>query len=144
MFSKSIIVMSSVLYCQRSLVRCRDDMAQEVDKFVAVLELNKDTVSLWALLFTTFGDASYTLSKNREEKLRLPTNQPLSADIIKVKTHTTEEMEKLTAEMDFCDEHKFIQLRDNLVARLTLFNARHGGEPSRLFMKNSGRKEFLN
>ena len=36
----------------------------------------------------------------------------------------------------FCvwDKHSYVNLRDAVVARLTLFNARRGGEPSRLLL----------
>ena len=37
--------------------------------------------------------------------------------------------------MAFWDKHRFVELRDCVVSRLTLFNARRGGEPSRLFIK---------
>ena len=105
----------------------RDDLAEQIDRFVAVLELNKETI---------FGDASYVLTKNREEKLRLPCSQPLDDDIMKVKCHTLKKMNQLTNDMAFYDEHVYAELRDNVITRLTLFNARRGGEPSRLFAKN--------
>ncbi len=108
-------------------IQDQDDLAEGIDKFVAVLEFNYHAV---------FGDASHALFKQREEKLRLPSNQPLEEDIKKLKDHTVKNISELSNDLNFIDEHVYAKLRDNVVTRLTLFTARRGGEPSRLFVKN--------
>lgn len=105
-----------------------DDKAADIDKFVAVLELTQNAV---------FGDAAYKLHKTREEKLRRPSAQPLEKDIKTLRDYILQRIREITSDK-FCvmDSHRFVELRDCVVARLTLFNARRGGEPSRLFIKN--------
>lgn len=101
-----------------------DEAAAEVDKFIAVLELNKDFL---------FGDATYAINKNRQVKLRKPEEMPLEVDMEKLRTHTVDEVEgMINDEFTFTDAHNFRKLRDLTVTRLTLFNARRGGEPCRL------------
>ncbi|XP_070181181.1 uncharacterized protein [Littorina saxatilis] len=63
-----------------------DEAAAEVDKFIAVLELNKDFL---------FGDATYAINKNRQVKLRKPEEMPLEVDMEKLRTHTVDEVEVL-------------------------------------------------
>ncbi|XP_033114799.1 uncharacterized protein LOC117115204 isoform X2 [Anneissia japonica] len=110
------------------LMEDKDVLADEVDKFVAVLDLNKNIM---------FGDATYTLNKQREEKLRRPSAQPEEEDIKKLKHHIIKRMyDIVTNDFEFFDIHKFVELRDCVVARLTLFNARRGGEPSRLLISH--------
>nr|XP_054753532.1 uncharacterized protein LOC129259256 [Lytechinus pictus] len=105
-----------------------DDKAADIDKFVSVLELTHNAV---------FGDAAYKLHKTREERLRRPSAQPLDKDIKTLKDYILQRIRQITNDK-FCvmDSHRFVELRDCVVSRLTLFNARRGGEPSRLFIKH--------
>lgn len=100
----------------------QDSEAEQIDKFTAVLNLQHNNV---------FGDATYYLHRNREEKLRRLNGQSLESDIKRLREYTTGRIDELV----FIDKHHFVELRDCIVARLTLFYARHGGEPSRLFIK---------
>nr|XP_054761399.1 uncharacterized protein LOC129267799 [Lytechinus pictus] len=105
----------------------KDNEADQIDRFTAVLDLQHNQI---------FGDATYHLNKRREEKLRRPSGQPLEADIKAVRDYTTSRITKLLEDtLAFWDRHRFVELRDCLVSRLTLFNARRGGEPSRLYIK---------
>lgn len=91
----------------------------EIDLFLSVFEYMKDFV---------FGDASYTLNKQRQIKLRKPSSLPVEEDIKKLKDYVVGRIVELTDELDFIDNHKFIELRDATCTRLTLFNGRRGGE----------------
>ncbi|PIK43850.1 hypothetical protein BSL78_19292 [Apostichopus japonicus] len=106
------------------LIGNEDDKATELDKFMGVFELNHNYL---------FGDASYAMHKNRNEKLRKPESLPQEEDICKVREYTMSRMSSMMAETySVFDSHVYIELRDLLVSRLTLFNARRGGEPCRL------------
>lgn len=80
-----------------------------------------------------FGDAIYEVTYNRQVKLRKPQELPLQEDVAKVRQHT---ISSLTRIMDdpylSWEPGNFTQLRDLAVTRLTVFNARRGGEPARL------------
>ena len=104
-----------------------DEGAKDVANWVVVLELHKDLI---------FGDAQYNLNKSREEKLRRPQRQPLNEDLQKIRVHSMQVIHELGSTGDLMDSHKYVELRDTLVCRLTLSNARRGGEPSRLKISN--------
>ena len=110
------------------LIDDQDEKSSDVANWVVVLEMNKDLI---------FGDATYAISKNREETLRRPQRHPEEEDLQKIRRHTLKRIG------DLCEPskaalsvHEFVELRDCLVCRLTLFNARRGGEPCRLTVKN--------
>ncbi|KAJ8048441.1 hypothetical protein HOLleu_00761 [Holothuria leucospilota] len=96
-----------------------DDEASEIDKFVAVLELNHDFI---------FGDATYQINNNRQRNLRKPAALPLEDDVNKLRNFTLENIASLTSDSFIVwDSHNFKKLRGLTVSRLTLFNARRGG-----------------
>lgn len=109
------------------LIDDQDTQANDVANWVIVLDINKDLV---------FGDASYKLNQAREEKLRRPEQHPEDDDIKKIRRSTLNTINEQgnASEEDFTT-HSFVALRDALVCRLTLYNARRGGEPSRLRIK---------
>ena len=104
----------------------KDAEATEIDKFVDILNLNHNYI---------FGDAEYLLQKGRKVKLRKPQRLPQEGDVQRVRTYTIESVKRLlNDEYLQWSAHEFIKLRDLIVCRLTLFNARRGGEPSRLHL----------
>ncbi|PIK40701.1 hypothetical protein BSL78_22456 [Apostichopus japonicus] len=106
------------------LVKHEDKEAEEIDRFVAVLELNYNFV---------FGDATYQINKNRQTNLRKPAALPVEEDIQKLRKFMLSTIRSMTEdEFLIWDSHNFRKLRDVIVSRLTLFNARRGGEPCRL------------
>ncbi|XP_030840614.1 uncharacterized protein LOC115923643 [Strongylocentrotus purpuratus] len=106
------------------LVSRLDEDASEIDKFVEILDLNQNLI---------FGDAHYEIQKNRQVRLRKPAELPLEADIEALKTYTQKKVtEIISDEFLVWDSHTFVELRDLTCSRLTLWNARRGGEPSRL------------
>ena len=101
-----------------------DEMAAELDKFQEVLSLNYNLV---------FSDATYNLNRRRQIKLRRPEELPSEDDVAKLKEYTIQQTEKLLQDkFRVWDPHAFAELRDLTVSRLTLFNARRGGEPARM------------
>ncbi|PIK51101.1 hypothetical protein BSL78_12013 [Apostichopus japonicus] len=102
-----------------------DEKASEFDMFCEVFQLNKDFI---------FGDATIdALNRNRQENLRKPEALPLEADLKKIKAFTVDTISSMLSDCyKVWDSHAFKELRDLTVSRLTLFNARRGGEPSRL------------
>ncbi|XP_072042710.1 LOW QUALITY PROTEIN: uncharacterized protein [Amphiura filiformis] len=110
------------------LIDDEDKKSNDIANWVVILEINKDMI---------FGDAEYNLSKNREDKLRRPQTHPEEEDLQKVRSYTMKKISELgVLSSEVFDKHDFVELRDCLVSRLTLFNARRGGEPSRLKLKN--------
>ena len=80
-----------------------------------------------------FVRSSYRLNMNRQERLRRPQELPDEADVGKLKDYTTTRISDMLADKYMLwDGHPFAELRDLAVSRLTLFNARRGGEPARL------------
>jgi len=109
------------------LIEDREDKAKDVDNFAALLSLK------WSALF---GDAEYQVVTDRQERLRKPARLPSEESIAKVRNYTLQSINELTSQAYlFWSAAEFNQLRNLLVSRLTLFNSRRGGEPSRLLMK---------
>lgn len=74
-----------------------------------------------------FGDATYHVNQRRESKLRRPVEMPDERDLKKLRHFTLERIEQLVEDnFEFCDIHKYTELRDLLVCRLTLYNMHRG------------------
>ena len=109
------------------LIECKDDQAEHVQKFLDVLDMKKHFI---------FGDADYVIDKNRQRNLRKPTNLPAEDKIAQVKDHTIKEIAKLMENpLTVWSSHAYVRLRDLVICRLTLYNARRGGEPARLLLE---------
>jgi hypothetical protein len=108
------------------LVKNLDNEAAEVDRFLEVLALNESII---------FGDAIYAINKGRQTKLRRPEQLPGDDDVQTLRDYTVNSMSKLINDQYLLWTSKeFVCLRDLAVSRLTLFNARRGGEPARLLI----------
>jgi len=95
-----------------------------VDKFTDVLALNHNII---------FGDALYKINKTRQTKLRRPENLPREEDCQQLRDYTLRRIAELTSdEYHVWNAAEYCELRDLVLSRLTLFNARRGGEPARL------------
>ncbi|KAJ8046374.1 hypothetical protein HOLleu_05024 [Holothuria leucospilota] len=109
------------------LMEEKDSEASEIDKFISVLELNYNFV---------FGDAMYQININRQKNLRKPAALPVEDDVHKLRNYTLDAMASMVNdEYAVWDSHRFSKLRNLTVSRLTLFNARRGGEPSRMSLE---------
>ena len=100
-----------------------DEKAAEIEKFQKLLDLNKALI---------FGDAVYAVNINRQRKLRMPEQMADESDVKKLRQHICSTIERYTSEYEIIGPHEFIMLRDAVCSRVTLFNARRGGEPARL------------
>ena len=102
----------------------KEHKAVEINYFFDLLSLNKHSI---------YGDATYHINKSRQERLRLPSRLPDEEELKKLRDFT---IRKITEEYNCFDQHEFVVLRNAVCSRLTLCNARRGGEPSRLTTKN--------
>ncbi|XP_061193714.1 uncharacterized protein LOC133201942 [Saccostrea echinata] len=106
----------------------QDEKAEEMAKFISVLQL------IWPSFFAS---AEESVVKKRQSDLRRPVRLPSEKEIEQLRDCTKDIIERLSADMfETLDYTKFSQLRDAVVCRLTLFNARRGGEPSRMTIKD--------
>lgn len=73
---------------------------------------------------------------NRQEKLRTPGDLPIERDVVRVKNFMIDEFENLkTIDSQAIDFKIYCRLRNLCVARMTLYNSRRGGEPSRILLE---------
>ena len=66
-----------------------DKKAQEIDFFIETFDLNKNLI---------FGDAEYAISRNQQEKLRAPEEEPDEDDIIKLRSFITTAIQRTSDE----------------------------------------------
>jgi len=106
------------------LIKDDDDKASAVDKFI---DLFTDNYNL------LFSDAVYHINKNRQQKLRRPQELPQDEEVAKLRKYTVGRIRDLVGDAYIqWTAHEYAELRNLVVSRLTLFNARRGDEPSRL------------
>ena len=102
------------------------DRSEEVDGFLKVFNLRRDYI---------FSDAEYQACNSRLAKLRRPEQLPKSDDLQLFKSFVSAQLVKFTGDpYHLWGSNDFVMLRDIIVARLTLFNTRRGGEPCRLLL----------
>jgi len=108
------------------LVEDNDNKAKDVDNFVTVFSMMSSFL---------FGDAQCKVVNDRQERLRKPVNLPAEEEVVKLRGYMMPEIIRLTsAPFLLWTAADFKELRNLLVSRLTLFNCRRGGEPSRLLI----------
>ena len=103
-----------------------DDKAAEIDKFVHVLALNENIL---------FGSAVYALNQRRQTRLRRPAQLPADDDVKRLRPFTVSSIQSLVNDPFLhwtSTSSEYTRIRNLAVSRLTLFNARRGGEPARL------------
>lgn len=105
----------------------KDEKASEMEKWKKLFELNKTLI---------FGDSTYAINISRQERLRMPEKMAEEEDVTKLREHIFEVIKKCTSDFTFFGPHEFVLLRDSICSRLTLFNARRGGEPPRLTLQH--------
>jgi len=103
-----------------------DDKAAEIDKFVHVLALNENVL---------FGSAVYALNQRRQTRLRRPAQLPTDNDVQQLRQFTVTRLQSIVGDPYLLwTSNEYTKARDLAVSRLTLFNARRGGEPARLLL----------
>lgn len=122
------VLLSAATFIKGSLleVKGKEADADEMQRFIEVLKMNQ---------MLLFGDAQYHINMSRQERLRLPERMPNEDDLHALKTANVSTIENIMHEYHFMDMHDFVKLRNAVCCRLTLFNGRRGGEPSRLTMR---------
>lgn len=103
-----------------------DSDAAEMSHFQKLLNHERNSL---------FGDATYQLNMSRQERLRLPGRIPAEDAISELKEFTVRRIKQLS-NPDEMNKNSFVELRNLTCSRLTLFNARRGGEPARLKIKH--------
>lgn len=117
---------ANIIMCE-FLVVMEDDKAHEIELFLHVLKTR------WQLITKQAMDSQYIRS---QEVLRKPLQLPSEDNLIKLRTYITSRVNTLTQNSERqWSLTEFIELRDLLTTRLTLFNARRGGEVARMFLK---------
>ena len=108
------------------LIDDKEDCASDIDKYLSLISITDGDV---------FGDAVYELNKNRNVNLRKPQELPLEDDVKLLRKYLISNINKLTCNKAI-NNNSFTDLRDLIICRLTIFNARRGGEPCRLKIKD--------
>ncbi|XP_065683106.1 uncharacterized protein LOC124805787 isoform X1 [Hydra vulgaris] len=110
------------------LAQDNDKVADDICNFLKLFKLEKDNI---------FADANYDLVSRRNRKLKKPVNLPVESDIELLRNYTIETIKKIVNNKTILwDLHYFVLLRNCTVTRLTIFNARRGGEPARLLLSD--------
>ena len=105
------------------MIKNDDSSAAEIENFLVVFRLKQAYI---------FSDAEYVASNHRLVKLRKPEEMPGEKDLQLFREYVGNEMNNLLDPYRMVDSSDFNHIRSLLIARFTLFNARRGGEPSRL------------
>jgi integrase len=106
----------------------QDEKAEEMNKFMTVLQI------IWPSFFAS---AEESVIKKRQSDLRRPLRLPSEAEIMKLRDFNKDGIESLSSDLyRTLNYNQFCRLRDAVVCRLTLYNARRGGEPCRMTLNN--------
>ena len=98
--------------------------AKQIEKFQSVFKMWEDTI---------FGDATLKLQFTVDKKAKKPCELPVEKDLAKLRDFLSSTIEESIQKPT---KASYILLRNATCARLTLFNARRGGEPARLFLSD--------
>ncbi|XP_070212643.1 uncharacterized protein [Littorina saxatilis] len=99
------------------------EKAKEIGYFSDVLDLH------WDYIFYT----AQVECEQRRGVLRKPASMPIEQDVKNLKEFVLAEMQKLLQDdYKLWGTHDFVWMRNLIVCRLTMFNARRGGEPARM------------
>lgn len=107
------------------LLQGKKDKLVKIEEFKTLFDYYKKEI---------FDGAEYNCIKNRQENLRRPQYLPLDDDV-RLRNYTLTEIAQMDDPYKILDMNEYPRLRDLVVARITLFNAKRGGEPSRLTIK---------
>lgn len=106
------------------LIKNDNVQAEQTGQFLDVLHFSKDSF---------IGGAMYNTNKHRNTNLRRVDNLPNVEDVTKLKNHMVTRIKHILDDKFLhWSSAEYVELRDMVCARLTLFNARRGGEPARL------------
>ena len=97
----------------------KDTLSQEIESF---LKATKSSTEMF------LGSAEYDLELQRLKISRKPCQLPLESDISKLHHYTLKKISELSSEFSLVGDHSFVALRNSTMSRLSLLNARRGGE----------------
>ncbi|MEO0685885.1 MAG: hypothetical protein AAFY76_12775 [Cyanobacteria bacterium J06649_11] len=110
-----------------------DELSSELNSFLRLLKSNEDVL---------ISNALYNLENQKLRKSRKPCQLPLESDIKMVFEHIQLKFTEFSSDYSFWTPSSFVELRNAAMSRLTLLNARRGGEVGRLTLEDW--KEALN
>jgi hypothetical protein len=106
------------------LIREERARADDASEFLEVLAFNKHSL---------IGGAVYNSNRNRQTRLRRPQQLPREEELQRLRTYILQRTKTMLEDPYLkWTVTEYVELRDMACARLTLFNARRGGEPARL------------
>jgi integrase len=114
---------SAMIMVPTYLIADQKEEAEEVETFIKILEHKRSPI---------INPAVYEIQIENQERLRQPKRLPLEADIKKIFSYIETEMKQLDVDGIVWDEPKFNHLRGLLIARLTMYNGRRGGEVAKM------------
>ena len=101
----------------------QDALSNELNSFLRILKSNQDIL---------LSNALYNLEKAKLKNTRKSAQLPLEEDIKGIYLYIQQAMETLCSEYHYWSASSFVELRNLVMSRLTLLNARRGGEVGRL------------
>ena len=102
-----------------------DQEAESLRKFLVLIQRSEKTF---------FRGARSKLLVNKQRTLRKPEELPLESDLLQIRQFVVNTINEISSPLNFVDFEKYVTLRNAVCCRLTLFNARRGGEPARLLL----------
>jgi len=116
----------------------KNDEALVISSFLSVMKLLDNQM---------FGSAYYKINKTRLRTSRKPKQLPLEQDLVTIRDYSRKCIAEITGKIfEILEPSEYVQLRNTVCARLTLFNARRGGEPARMLLsefEEAKRNEWL-
>jgi integrase len=109
------------------LIKDQTEKATEVEVFLKVLAI------LWKGMVNK---SVYKIKKRGQQRLRKPQRLPEEKNLRKIKDYISDSLKSLGKKKHKLTEYEYNRLRSLLACRLTLFNARRGGEPAKMTMQD--------
>ena len=105
----------------------QDDLSNELNSFLRLLKSSEDVL---------LSNALYNLENQKLRKNRKPCQLPLEKDIQLIYEYIQQKNQELNNDYCFWTPSSFVELRNVAMTRLTLLNARRGGEVGRLTLED--------
>ena len=123
----ALVRMSAKILAADYIIRQQREKAVEVEMFKKVFNMNYSKI---------FNDAEYQLKEKRQRDNRKPTALPDEGDLEKLRSHLNKCVSEAIRVKSTLTKTRYVQLRQVVLARLTLLNARRGSEPARMLIKD--------
>ena len=121
----ALLRMSAKILAADYIIRQQREKAIEVECFEKVFNMNYSKL---------FNDAEYQLKEKRQRENRKPTALPNEGDLDKLRTHVNKCISEAIKVKSTLTKTRYVQLRQVVLTRLTLLNARRGSEPARMLI----------